>query len=445
MALVPENIIVLWPGAHGAIPSGWARVTSYDGRFIKARTSGSAANAGATSHTHVAPSHTHAVPAHTHAGTTGLPGGGNALATGSATQTGGAYNHTHSYTSGSCAGGTSGATTPTFACTTIEPPHSGMIAIKSDGSPAGFPDDSVVYYNNASAPTGWTDHADSREKFIKAPAACGNGGTEAGGGTHVHAGAGHTHTAPSAHDHSQITISGSLSNGGTGSVCSECGRRGLTNHNHVTNFETAQTGTLGSTTSASTAAQTDVPPYHILLGIQNTSGADNWLEEAIVMVEGATGDVPDDWTICNGDDNASGNATPNLDGKYVLMAADGGSVGGTGGSVCHDHTDPAAHTHSQSHNHALTGSYPVWFYWAGAGGSPMNCNTTGNQGCHYHFGPAGGTGGQVTCSTTTASCGTAQTVNTTANTEPIHRTILYLSAPEEPAATGSAAMFGANL
>ena len=444
MATVPENIIVLWPGDNSAIPSGWSRVTNYDGRFFKARVSGSAANAGATTHTHTAPSHTHAIPAHTHSGTSGAADGAHKLWNGGGALAAPDHNHTHAYTSGSCAGGTSAATTPTWNTPTIEPPYAQMMAIKSDGTPTGFPDDSVVYYNNATAPTGWTDHAASREKFIQAPAGGANGicngsVSAAGGGSHTHSGTGHTHAAPSAHDHSDVTVTGSTAYSSSASCYCDSNRK-ISNHCHTMGFNTAAAGTLGSTSSANTGATTYVPPFYKLLGIQNTSGADNWLEEAIVMFEGAVGDVPDDWTICNGDNNASGNATPSLDGKYILMSGDGEAVGGTGGALCHDHTDPAGHTHSQAHTHGIPNQPSgTMLSWSGdGGGQHRNHLTHCNRGYHYH-GPSGATTG----STTTASCAVAQTVNTTANTEPIHRTILYLSAPEEPS-SGSVAMFGAN-
>jgi hypothetical protein len=430
MASVPENIIVLWPGANGSIPSGWARVTSYDGRFFKARVSGSAGNAGATSHGHSAPAHTHAMPSHNHSGQSAQEDNSYGLKIGSGTNSGGANDHTHTATTTSVTGGTSGSTTPTFSDTTIEPPYSEMIAIKSDGSPAGFPDDCVVYYNNASAPTGWTDHADSRDKFIKAPAGGGNGGTEGGGGSHTHAGASHTHTAPGTHDHAGITVSETMTQSSSAS-CS-CGLQGVPSHDHTWDANAGAAAAAGAATSANTAAQTYVPPYYVLLGIQNTSGADNWLEQAIVMFEGAVGDVPDDWTICNGDNNVSGNATPSLDGKYILMASDGGSVGGSCGTAGHDHCNPSGHTHTQSHTHSATALSNIGFT---GGGKQMN--SAGNKGYHGH--PSFTTGAN-----STTYSGTAQSVNATANTEPIHRTILYLSAPPEPSAAGSAAMFGAS-
>ena len=431
MASVPENIIVLWPGANGSIPSGWARVTSYDGRFFKARVSGAAGNAGATSHGHSAPAHTHAMPSHNHSGQSGQEDGPSGKASGSGSASAGAQDHTHTATTTSVTGGTSGSTTPTFADTTIEPPYSEMIAIKSDGSPTGFPDDSVVYYNNASAPTGWTDHADSRERFIKAPASCGNGGTEGGGGSHTHAGASHTHSAPGTHDHAGITICEATTNSSSSS-CYCCGLQPVPDHEHTWDANAGAAGSAGAATSANTAAQTYVPPYYVLLGIQNTSGADNWLEEAIVMFEGAVGDVPSDWTICNGGNNASGNATPSLDGKYILMASDGGSVGGTCGTAGHDHCNPSGHTHPQSHSHSATALSNTGFT-----GAPHAPSFSGYKGYHGH--PSFTTG-----TNSTTYSGTAQSVNATSNTEPIHRTILYLSAPPEPSAAGSAAMFGAN-
>ena len=449
MAVIPENVMVLWPGDHSAIAgmSGWSRVTAYDGRFYKGRVSGCAGNSGSTSHAHVAPAHNHTIPAHTHGGTSDAAqghrvwnGGGILAAPG--------QTHTHAWTSGSCAGGTAACASPTWSCTTIEPPYAQMIAIKSDGTPTGFPDDSVVFYNNATAPSCWTDHAASREKYIKAPAACGNGidngsVSAAGGGSHYHSGSSHTHGAPSAHDHSDVSVTGTTAYSSS-TTCSCDGMRkiGSGGHAHAMSFNTAAAGSLGGQTSANTAAFTYVPPYHVLLGIQNTSGSNKWLEEAIVMFDGAASAVPDDWTICNGDNNDSGNATPNLNGKFVLMASDGGSVGGTGTTTGHDHTDPATHTHNQAHSHGVvnqpSGTALGWV--CDGAGQYRNHNNASNIGYHYH-----GPGSTNTSSVTTASCGQAQTVNTNCSTEPIHRTVLFLSAPEEPAdLTPNPYMVGAN-
>ena len=42
MALpVAAGIIAMWPGTHGSVPTGWSRVTSLDGRYVKGAGPGS--------------------------------------------------------------------------------------------------------------------------------------------------------------------------------------------------------------------------------------------------------------------------------------------------------------------------------------------------------------------------------------------------------------------
>jgi len=200
----------------------------------------------------------------------------------------------------------------------------------------------------------------------------------------------------------------------------------------------------GSTTSAATGGTAFVPPYHTLLGIQNTSGADNWLEEAIVLWLGAAGSPPDDWTLCNGGNNDSGNATPSLDGKFILMAASGGGdLGGTGTATTHDHGDPGSHTHSQSHTHTMpqTSTTPH-------SGPTGGTNSTGRANYAANHAHSASTSNYYNslpsvAAHTTAYSGTAQTVNTSGNSEPPYRTVAYLSAPEEPS-SGNTALFGTN-
>ena len=166
-----------------------------------------------------------------------------------------------------------------------------------------------------------------------------------------------------------------------------------------------------------------------MLGIQNTSGADNWLEDAIVMWDGAAGSPPDDWVLCDGN-----NSTPNLNGKFIMFAASGGGNVGTttSGNSGHDHTNPATHTHPQSHSHAL----PAMPNSPGGGTTGTN-NTRPNHGTvHGHLAGTGPTNN-------TAYGGAAQPSDNNSNTEPEYRTICFLSAPEEPAG-GNVALWGSN-
>jgi len=457
MAEIPSGVIVLWPGNNGAWPSGWSRETSLDGRFPRGRTSGTAANSGGAAHNHTSASHSHPGTSHTHSAAFGYRihlRDGVAISTPSnygVKTTGNLYrrdygpnSHDHSpLTSGGATPGSTGSTTATWNNTTTDPLNYEMIAIVSDGTPEGFPDDCVVFYNAGSAPTDWTNHTASAGRFIKAPASSGNGGATNSAG-HAHSGVAHTHPAASGtHDHAGGTAAGNNTDRFNNAdhtpnnvwANSSYQVQNSYPHNHTWDIDAGNTPAAGSHTSANTATETYVPPYHILLGIQNTSGADNWLEEAIVMWMGNTSARPDDWTICNGDDNDSGNATPNLDGKYIQMWASGGSsVGSTGGSAGHDHTNPGGHTHTQNHTHAgpTTGATPAPFYayrqWYAASG-------LASYHMHDTFTSGNSSGGYGS---------TAQDVASAANTEPLYRTVGYLSSPGEPVSGGNVSMFGAN-
>lgn len=440
MAEIPSGIIVLWPGSHATANalSGWSRATAFDDRFVKGRTSGNAANGGSATHNHSTSAHTHPGASHLHTGeSTGTSrtgsynlhawnwGGANRGDTD-------AHIHTHTLTSSSDSYGTSGNTTSNWSTVTHDPQNYGMIAIVSDGTPEGFPDDSVVLYNSSSAPTDWTNHAGSRDLLLRMPATGDAGGGSSGSANHAHNASAHTHNAAAGnHDHSGGTVNGTYkSNTSTASGC-ECGWTSyVTGHSHTWDLSPAASGSANSATSASTANATYIPPYHVLLGIQNTSGADNWLEDAIVMWDGAAGSPPDDWVLCDGN-----NSTPNLNGKFIMFAASGGGNVGTttSGNSGHDHTNPATHTHPQSHSHALpqTGQSP------GVGSTGTTNNRPNYGTTHYHLAGTGPTNN-------TAYGGTAQDVSNNTDTEPEFRTVVFLKAPEEPTAGGNIGMFGAN-
>ena len=444
MAEIPSGIICFWPGAHSAIAgmSGWSRETALDGKYGRGRTSGNAGNGGSATHNHDSSAHLHSGGSHAHSVTSGgnntnyhtwgyHPNNHRALGT---------TIHTHSGSTTTVAGSSSANTTPTWDTPTTDPVYYEMIALVSDGTPSGFPDDSVVYYNSASAPTDWTNFAGSRSKFIKSPSSStGDGGADAGGG-HTHSASAHTHGGGATHDHAGGVYSGTTQNyAATGTGCDCGGLAAIPNSvNHVHNWDTAAGagGSAGSTTSAASSSTTYQPPYHILLGIQNTSGADNWLEEAIVLWLGAAGSPPDDWTLCNGGNNDSGNATPSLDGKYILCAVSGGSDNGnTGGSAGHDHSNPGSHTHTQSHSHSAPSTSNTY----APGGVTQGTNSASRVNYAYHHSHAATNSGNDA----TAYSAAAQAINSQANTEPAYRTVAYLSSPEEPSA-GGFGIIGAN-
>jgi hypothetical protein len=443
MGSIPSGITILWPGTHASIPtgSGWTRVTSMDNIYGKTTTGSPAPNgtAGSATHTHTTTSHTHNVASHTHSYTTPVwtgnlwIGNGNFQSYGPMT----GKNHTHGpVTSGSAGAEASGGDSPTWNTPTTDPAYYTMIYIQSDGTPTGFPDDCVVYYNNASAPTDWVQHGASVGRFIKGPTTGANGGGGAAAAAHVHSPSGsHTHTASGNHTHGGGDTGAANQSGGvaTGGMWTAA----YASHTHSWTVDAGAPGAATATTGGNAGGTTYEPPYFKLLGIQNTSGADNWLEEGIVMWLGSIANIPDDWTLCDGGNNDSGNATPVLNGTHILMAASGGGdVTNTGGTAGHTHSNPSTHTHpSNAHSHStpITGGNIGNYY----GSSNYTFNSSGADYAGGH--PAGNTG------TATPAYGTGiQTINADANTEPAYRRIAYLSAPEEPS-SGNAVMFGTNI
>jgi len=443
MADIPSGIIVLWPGTHGDIPtdSGWTRVTSMDNIYGKTTTGSPAPNntGGSATHTHTTTNHAHNVASHTHSYTTPVWAGNLFIPTGNYHGTStfiGKY-HTHGpVTSGAAGAEASANAAPTWDTPTTDPAYYTMIYIQSDGTPTGFPDDCVVYYNNGSAPTDWVQHGASVGRFIKGPTTGANGGGGAAAAAHAHSPTGsHTHGASGNHAHAGGNAGTPNQTAGVQSGGMWTSIYATTTHNWTVNV--GPPGSATAATSGNAGGTTYEPPYFKLLGIQNTSGADNWLEEGIVMWLGTIANIPDDWTLCDGGNNDSGNATPVLNGTHILMAASGGGdVTGTGGSAAHTHSNPSTHTHpSNAHSHttpAPSGETGNYF-----GGANYSFNYTNSN--DYADGH-----GVSNTGTATPSYGTGtQTINSNPNTEPAYRTIAYLSAPAEPS-SGNAIMFGSN-
>ena len=439
MADIPSGIIVLWPGANGGWPSGWSRVTALDGKFAKGTTGSPAptGTGGSSTHTHSTPAHSHTLASHNHTASFGpAPGYPNYWPLQSPGPSGTKTinrNHSHSGTTSSVSGNTSGSASGSWSTVTNLPINYTMIAIQSDGTPTGFPDDSVVYFNGG-VPTDWTHHAGSASRFIVGAGGGAGGGTAAGGGAHSHSGGSHTHSGAGSHNHSGGTVTGPTP-ASSAMWCGCCGYQGLSQHSHTWNANAGGGGTAGGTSSANTGSHTYQPPFTYLRAVQNTSGADNWLEEAIVLWVGSIANIPEDWTLCNGGNNDSGNATPSLNGRFIFTTNSGGtSLNGTGGTAGHDHTDPATHTHTQAHTHTTTNTSD-----AGSGSGNYNPDWTSvNEGKpHWHS-------AVTTSSNGTAYAAAAHTVDADSNNEPDYYLVAYLSAPEEPSSGGNTALFGTN-
>jgi hypothetical protein len=164
--------------------------------------------------------------------------------------------------------------------------------------------------------------------------------------------------------------------------------------------------------------------------VQNTDGDGSWPEGIVCMWLGTLANIPtdDDWLLCDGN-----NSTRDLRGKQIKNSASSGSVGAQAGNAGHDHTDPGTHTHPATHSHSAVSSTT----------NDSNQNTpTNNSGGgggsrpnHYHNATISNTGGSLGA--------TAKTVDALADTQPLFRTVAYISSPEGPS-SGNMIMFGVN-
>ena len=431
MPEIPENIIVMWPGTNGSWPSGWSEVTALANRFPYGASNGAdgGSNAGSDTHSnHSCGSHTHSTSAHTHSFSTPNFTAGNIRdsQSGNATTTLG-NTHSHSGTSGSAGSGTSGGGSSSTSSGSSLPSYYSMVFIKSDGTPSGFPDDCVVFWNSTTAPTGWGQHGGSVGKFIRGTSSGGNGGGT-GGGSHNHSTNSHSHGGVS-HDHAAAT-SGNASP--TVTIPSGYPHTSNPNHTHSVDLSSGSPSLSGAGggTSGSTSYE---PPYRSLWGLENTSGGDSWLEEAIVLWVGSYSSIPDDWVYCNGS-----NGTPDMRDKFIKTSGSGGSTTTTGGGNGHSHSAPGGHGHGWSHTHSFgtTGSSGNINLEGARGGADQNYAYTPGNEAHTHGGGNSGSGGGTGSS--------SFSFGSSGDSRPASHTVIYLMAPEEPSAGGNVAMFGAN-
>jgi len=424
MALVPSGVGFWWPGTAASIPSGWARNTNFDDRFAK----GTAASVnpdvtgGASTHTHTAPTHSHTVASHTHSGTS--PGGDtNAAAISDPTDVA-APTHTHAYTEDgqTATGGSSGTSswnTPTFLPSWFQ-----AIYIESDGTPTNFPDDVVAYFDSATAPTSWVQHAGSEGRFFRGAAAAGDGGGTGGGGGHSHTGSSHGHGTSGNHIHANPAQTS------TNTESVQTGRSSsdsiIASHTHgLPSTDNSGAVTISNATGAASASTTYEPSRHKLLAVQNTSGAAVWTENIIGMWLGTLASIPTDWILCDG-----GSGTPDLRDRFILNdASGGGDHGETGGSDGHTHSAGSGHTHGASHTHTQTIDNIA---------SPDDgLGTSGVTAAADNHGH-----GSSTTTSAGATTSDAEPIDNNSDTQPPFRTIAYIQAPAEPIeyAGGSAAV-----
>lgn len=411
---VPLNVIVMWPGTDSSIPTGWSRVTDMDTRFPKG--TANAANpdntGGAANHTHGSSGHTHSRNHGHGATTTGGPSG----RTGSYGNSGnpGSGNHTHTATPGSN-NTTSGSGGSSWDSDGNDPNFFRMLFIESDGTPSGYPDDCVTMYGSASAPTDWTEHSGSLNRFPLGMTGGGNGGGTGGGGSHTHSAGGHTHTLGT-HGHGNATTGGPSA--GAGTTYGKGDPMNRNNHTHTMSTSSGGSATSGSV-GATTSGTSYEPSFRRLLGIENTSGANTDTIGVIVMWLQTLASIPPQYNLCDGS-----NGTPDMRDRFIQFASTGGGdVLDTGGSDGHTHGG-GSHSHSVgSHSHAVNTNNANTFSGYDYDGAPIPTQA------HTHSGSTPGN---------SSSLSGAASVSSTSDTQPTFRTVAYIEQAESISAGGFA-------
>jgi hypothetical protein len=437
MPTIGSGIIIGWPSSVGSIPGNWSRVTDMDSRFPVGTANGVNPNAtgGANTHAHTSSGHTHSM-GHTHStNTTAPPNSELAYNFNIAGQPSSRQvlnpNHSHSFNTGSTNTSSGSTSSGDWSTSSNTPAYYEVIWVQSNGNPSGFPNGCIVFYNDSSAPSGWTHHAASKAKFLTGAGSGAGGGGTGGGGSHTHTSGSHTHAA-SAHSHnSGNTSSNSLGNyycgGYNGTVA---GAQRVAHSHSVSASSSGGSVTSSGASGATSGASSYEPTYHTLMAINNTSGSDASEDLAIVPFLGALGSIPDDFILCDGSDG-----TPDLRNKFIKAANSGGDVGTTGGTQGHQN-GTAGHTHTSNHTHSsiATGATSI-------GTAPIFRNNGATYG-GYVLAASHTHGASGTTSSSGGLSNQNADLNNNADSRPAYRTVAWLQY-QEPA-SGNTVFFASN-
>lgn len=409
---IPQNVILIWAGSVATIPTGWARVTSLDGKFPKGTADATDPNdtGGAATHSHNATAnHSHTMAAHSHTVTLSNVASFSSNQTDSNGTEGVPGQHSHQFSLGGVSGGALSSVAATYASVSNNPPYHEVIYITPSGATGDLLDGIITLWNQASVPSGFTfcdgsgGTPDLRNKYLRGAAASQNAGATGGSTqnvhnlTHTHTESGHTHSGTS----SGITdTGGKRGTGGSGRLS-----RG---HTHPVSLQSATAGSISSVQL--TTAETVEPAYHKLMAIENTSGGGLRPQSIIALWLGALGSIPAGWRLCDGNDE-----TPDLRGKYVKIANDSGELGTTGGSNTHTHASQA-HSHTGgSHSHAGNNTDDHW-----------SKNTISGVGGSQDLQDGGSAHSVTNVASASAAWNSANTAADSASNEPEYRTVAYI-------------------
>ena len=417
MAKVAANVILIWPGAHAAIPSGFTRETTLDDRFPKAVAD--AVNPGTlggnATHTHNATgNHSHNVSGtHTHQVTVGAVV--SPPATKSSTD-GLSAAHTHgTSTSSVSSGGNLNSVSAQYGSVSNNPPYHEVIFIKSGGT-NGVPDGVIGLYDYilGALPANWDDcdgnngTPNLHDKYLKGATTGGDAGGTGGSTTNSHSLI-HTHT-PDAHSHASHT-----SAGGQNLAIEQWGGNpqnaipiGNWNHTHTVTLANA-VDTLVATYPIVGTAETVEPAYKKLMAIMNNTGGEDLPKELIGIWLGTLATIPKGWILCDGVDGK----TVDMRQKHLKIGTSG-QAGNTGGSNTHSHASES-HTHSSA-GHVHTGS---------TSNHSGLTNASGPSGTGYGL-TLGTSVHSVSVASATPSYSSASTTSDLSNNEPLYTEVAFI-------------------
>ncbi len=410
MPLVPSGVKIFWPSTNGTIPGDFTRDTNYDDQFIKGTaTSVEPGNTGGGAHTHTSPVHSHTIASHNHnaplpASTSPQTGDRN----GSDEVDFSAQAHTHAETLPAQTASAANKQATWVNDSTL-PSFIRVIVITSNGSPTGVPDGAWMLWNDsAETPTGWSEPAGPKNRYLRGAAAAGDGGGTGGGGTHSHTADTHFHDIPNHLHASGASAASTPNNDDTNTGGPDI----PISHTHTVTSTAPALDDTDAVASGATGTGSNDPPFQKLSAIQNDNGTPKFVLGMVGLWEGTLASIPTDWYLCDGQVGPK-LTTPDMRDDFIQGANGIADIGTTGGSLGHDHTDPSTHTHTGSHRHAFTTG-------GGSAGSPgaSGASNPGREATHTHAGNSDKDG-------PTTGTGIA-TVDTNSDTQPNFRTVAYI-------------------
>ena len=415
MSSIPPGVILVWPGTHAGIPSGYARETTLDTKFTKGAPAGNNPNVtgGSPTHSHTSPAHSHSMNNHTHSYT--VP------TVNSNAQTGGGdgdnlREHYHTGTTGAASGGGLSSVAATYASVSNNPPYHEVIFIKSEGGP--LPNNVIALFGSSSIPSGWqfcnglSGSPDLRDKYLRGAGTGADAGATGGSTTNIHTLI-HTHTVAS-HSHGSSTSGAAITSNDELSTSppEDSVHKG---HTHSVTID-AMTDTISSTDPVLTTTETVEPEFKKLLAVQNQTGGASKPKGIIGLWLDALSAIPAGWLLCDGN-----NGTPDMKDKFLKCAnltTEAGVIGGsnthTHAAQTHTHAAAGSHTHTASASAHNTGALTK--QTAGSPNLALNKNTN-----HSGF---------STDPTTTIYSSDSTTADS-ANNEPEYRTVAYIQFDKE--------------